>query len=83
MIWTAALLYQITDKVDYQLFVEQKLEDLLDCQENEGISLFDGSLLKGMFYRDEEKKKFFNISIIRQENIFMLMLWQKHKKNSD
>ncbi len=80
MIWTAALLYQITDKVDYQLFVEQKLEDLLDCQENEGISLFDGSLLKGMFYRDEEKKVFQHFNHQAREHLYAYALAEAQKK---
>lgn len=83
MIWTAALLYQITDKVDYQLFVEQKLEDLLDCQENEGISLFDGSLLKGMFYRDEEKKVFQHFNHQAREHLYAYALAEAQKIVTD
>lgn len=83
MIWTAALLYQITDKVDYQLFAEQKLVELLDCQENEGISLFDGSLLKGMFYRDEEKKVFQHFNHQAREHLYAYALAEAQKIVTD
>lgn len=83
MIWTAALLYQITDKVDYQLLVEQKLVELLACQETDGISLFDGTLLKGMFYRDEKKKVFQHFNHQAREHLYAYAMTEAQKIITD
>ncbi|MGX7011639.1 glycoside hydrolase family 9 protein [Lactococcus cremoris] len=83
MIWTAALLYQITDKVDYQLLVEQKLVELLACQETDGISLFDGTLQKGMFYRDEKKKVFQHFNHQAREHLYAYAMTEAQKIITD
>lgn len=56
LIWTNSLMYQATGKSFFIIETEKLLPKLLMCQEQTGISLDDGTLLQGFFYRDEQKK---------------------------
>lgn len=53
MIWNGCQLYCLTESSMYQNYVKTWAEDLLKCQEREGLRLYDSTLLKGFFYRDE------------------------------
>lgn len=55
IIWTASLMMQITEEEMYLEDIHEFLPQLLECQEQKGIMLSTGDVLKGFFYRDEQK----------------------------
>jgi hypothetical protein len=70
MSWTAALMYQLTNEDSYQEQMAEWFTALLQCQETEGISLEDGQILKGMFYRDDTKKVFQHFNHQAREHLY-------------
>lgn len=56
MSWTSSLLFQLTNEVMYQENAVKYTGELLLCQESEGLTLEDGTTLKGFFYRDERRQ---------------------------
>ncbi|WP_424685690.1 glycoside hydrolase family 9 protein [Enterococcus sp.] len=70
LVWTSALMYQITQKAEYQQQMLVWLDDLLQCQETKGILLFDGQKLRGFFYRDETQKVIQHFNHQAREHLF-------------
>ena len=70
MVWTNSLLYQVTQEESYRKQLLTLLPQLIACQENQGIALFDGRLLKGMFYRDESHKVFQHFNHQAREHLY-------------
>lgn len=56
MVWTSCTLYKLTWQNQYADYAKQWADQLLECQEHDGIELFDQTLLKGFFYRDSTHK---------------------------
>ncbi|GAB2028056.1 glycoside hydrolase family 9 protein [Lactovum odontotermitis] len=83
MIWTSALMYQLTDKPYYRENVEKRLAELLACQETEGIQLSDGTTLRGMFYRDESRKIFQHFNHQAREHLYAYALEEARKVVQD
>jgi hypothetical protein len=83
MVWTSSLLYQVTGKGSYRLEAEQRLKELLLCQESQGIPLDDGSLLKGMFYRDESRKVFQHFNHQAREHLYAYAFEEAQKTIED
>lgn len=52
MVWSSCILYQLTNEINYAQNAKKWADELLKCQECDGIELFDKSVLKGFFYRD-------------------------------
>ncbi|MGM0123121.1 hypothetical protein IGI37_000487 [Enterococcus sp. AZ194] len=69
MSWTAALMFQLTQETEYKEQMSQWFNELLECQEK-GIELFDGTVLKGMFYRDETHKVFQHFNHQAREHLY-------------
>ncbi|MDT2660106.1 glycoside hydrolase family 9 protein [Enterococcus hulanensis] len=72
MSWTAALMYQLTAEETYQEQMTEWFDELLTCQEQTGLKLFDGTILKGMFYRDETHKVFQHFNHQAREHLYAL-----------
>lgn len=72
MSWTAALMYQLTGEKNYQQQMNEWFGELLSCQERLGIKLSDGTILKGMFYRDETHKVFQHFNHQAREHLYAL-----------
>ncbi|MGG5371304.1 glycoside hydrolase family 9 protein [Enterococcus sp. AZ196] len=72
MAWTAALMYQLTIEDNYQEQMTEWFEPLLECQEQEGLQLTDGTVLKGMFYRDETHNVFQHFNHQAREHLYAL-----------
>ena len=72
MSWTAALMYQLTGEKTYQQQMNEWFEELLSCQERLGLKLSDGTILKGMFYRDETHKVFQHFNHQAREHLYAL-----------
>ena len=72
MAWAEALMYQLTEDVTYQEQMIEWFNDLLDCQEKVGLELTDGTMLKGMFYRDETHKVFQHFNHQAREHLYAL-----------
>ncbi|MHC5215536.1 glycoside hydrolase family 9 protein [Enterococcus sp. LJL128] len=70
MSWTAALMYQLTADSSYYKQMTGWFEELLECQEHEGIQLDDGTILKGMFYRDERHQVFQHFNHQAREHLY-------------
>ncbi|MDH6363352.1 hypothetical protein M2139_000228 [Enterococcus sp. PF1-24] len=83
LVWTSALLYQITKKADYLEKMQAWLKDLLACQEKQGIELFDGQVLRGMFYRDEQQQVFQHFNHQAREHLFAYALAEAKKVVKD
>lgn len=79
MVWTSSLMYQLTGEEHYRETAEKRLAELLDCQETKGISLFDGTSLKGMFYRDEKKQIFQHFNHQAREHLYAYALDEAQK----
>lgn len=62
--------YQITNDASYLEIVIEFMNRMLNCQESVGIKLFDGTELKGMFYRDEGHKVFQHFNHQAREMLF-------------
>lgn len=72
MSWTAALMYQLTAEETYQEQMTEWFDELLTCQEQTGLDLSDGTILKGMFYRDETHKVFQHFNHQAREHLYAL-----------
>lgn len=72
MSWTAALMYQLTEEAGYQAQMTGWFDALLTCQEQAGLELSDGTMLKGMFYRDETHKVFQHFNHQAREHLYAL-----------
>lgn len=48
--------YLITKDEKYLSIVIEFMNRMINCQESKGLELFDGTILKGMFYRDASHK---------------------------
>ncbi|EOH77501.1 glycoside hydrolase family 9 protein [Enterococcus malodoratus] len=72
MAWTAALMYQLTEEEDYREQMTEWFDGLLSCQEQAGLELSDGTLLNGMFYRDETHKVFQHFNHQAREHLYAL-----------
>lgn len=72
MSWTAALMYQLTEEAGYQAQMTGWFDALLTCQEQTGLELSDGTMLKGMFYRDETHKVFQHFNHQAREHLYAL-----------
>ena len=70
LVWTSALMFQVTKDELYRQRLLTFLPELLACQERQGIALFDGRLLKGMFYRDESHKVFQHFNHQAREHLY-------------
>ncbi|MBP1045013.1 glycoside hydrolase family 9 protein [Enterococcus sp. BWM-S5] len=85
--WTSALMYQLFSEDNYQKEALQRFEQLLLCQEKEGLVLADGRLLKGMFYRDETCKVFQHFNHQAREHLYaqafeeMMTAFPAHEKH--
>jgi len=62
--------YTITNKESYLLIAIEFMDKLLACQEINGIELFDGKRLSGMFYRDEQHRVFQHFNHQSREMLF-------------
>lgn len=89
MAWTAALMYQLTEEEDYREQMTEWFDGLLSCQEQAGLELSDGTLLKGMFYRDETYKVFQHFNHQAREHLYALAFEEvlaaspKHEKGDE
>lgn len=89
MAWTAALMYQLTEEEDYREQMTEWFDGLLSCQEQAGLELSDGTLLKGMFYRDETHKVFQHFNHQAREHLYALAFEEvlaaspKHEKGDE
>ena len=70
LVWTSSLMYQVTNQEKYRTDCISWLNQLMDCQERTGIELFDGSQLRGMFYRDEQKQVFQHFNHQAREHLY-------------
>uniref|UniRef100_UPI002AA93808 glycoside hydrolase family 9 protein n=1 Tax=uncultured Enterococcus sp. TaxID=167972 RepID=UPI002AA93808 len=70
MAWTSALMYQLFNEEKYQEEALRRFEALQLCQEKEGLLLTDGTVLKGMFYRDETHKVFQHFNHQAREHLY-------------
>ncbi|WP_236674802.1 glycoside hydrolase family 9 protein [Enterococcus sp. BWR-S5] len=70
MAWTSALMYQLFNEEKYQEEALRRFEELQLCQEKEGLLLTDGTVLKGMFYRDETHKVFQHFNHQAREHLY-------------
>ena len=70
MSWTASLMYQLTQEDMYKNQMKDWFETLLLCQESEGILLLNGTVTKGMFYRDETHKVFQHFNHQAREHLY-------------
>lgn len=68
--WTSALMYQLFTEEKYQEEALRRFEELLLCQEKEGLLLADGTRLKGMFYRDETHNVFQHFNHQAREHLY-------------
>lgn len=62
--------YQITKDKKYIDIAVEFMNHMLECQESEGLELFDGTKLKGMFYRDERHVAFQHFNHQARESMF-------------
>ncbi|MGX7417273.1 glycoside hydrolase family 9 protein [Carnobacterium gallinarum] len=53
MSWSSSLLFKLTGEEYYAEKARNYMDEMLECQENKGLQLHNGELLKGFFYRDE------------------------------
>ncbi|HCM85168.1 MULTISPECIES: glycoside hydrolase family 9 protein [Enterococcus] len=89
MAWTAALMYQLTEEEDYREQMTEWFDGLLSCQEQAGLELSDGTLLKGMFYRDETHKVLQHFNHQAREHLYALAFEEvlaaspKHEKGDE
>lgn len=81
MVWSSCTLYQLTGQALYANYANKWADDLLTCQEGEGIELFDRTLLKGFFYRDSKHKVIQHFNHQSREHLYakaLDMLVQTH-----
>lgn len=89
MSWTAALMHQLTGEAVYQEQMTEWFEELLRCQEQAGLELSDGTMLKGMFYCDESHKVFQHFNHQAREHLYALAFEEvlaaspKHEKRTE
>lgn len=62
--------YFITKNEKYLTTVIEFMNRMISCQESKGLKLFDGTLLKGMFYRDISHKVFQHFNHQAREMLF-------------
>lgn len=68
--WTASLLFGLTKEEHYKEHAITWFEQLLQCQEQNGVVLDNGERLKGMFYRDETHTVFQHFNHQAREHLF-------------
>lgn len=62
--------YQLTKNGKYLSVLIEFMNRMINCQESEGITLNDKTVLKGMFYRDSEHKVFQHFNHQAREALF-------------
>lgn len=70
--WASSMLYQLTAQEQYKLMASEYIEYMLGCQEDQGLQLDDGTLLKGFFYRDESHKIIQHFNHQAREHLFAM-----------
>lgn len=86
--WASSMLYQLTNKKVYRDNANQYVNELLKCQEVQGIKLDDGTVLKGFFYRDEKHQVIQHFNHQAREHLYAMALdaiieTQKDNSNYD
>lgn len=74
MVWSGCQLYRLTYSDIYQEYVKKWVKDLLECQEIDGIPLYDQTLLKGFFYRDEKHQVIQHFNHQSREHLYICAL---------
>lgn len=74
MIWSCCQLYHLTQLPIYQKYARKWSVELLNCQEIKGLELFDGSLLRGFFYRDESHQVIQHFNHQAREHLYIAAL---------
>lgn len=70
IVWTAAQLYDLTQTPSYQQDALQAGQRLLTYQETDGLTLDDGQVIRGAFYRDETHQVFQHFNHQAREHLF-------------
>ena len=73
-IWAASLIYTQRPEPRFAESAVVFAEQLLRCQEREGIQTEDGLIIKGFFYRDETRKTIVHFSHQARDQIFVQAL---------
>ncbi|WP_225048249.1 glycoside hydrolase family 9 protein [Lacticaseibacillus kribbianus] len=66
----SALLYKLTGEAKYAARAADFLNQMLSAQEQDGIALFDGRTLKGMFYRNNQHRVFTHFNHQSREQLY-------------
>jgi len=70
MVQSACALYQLTGRDAYAKYAQQWVARLIACQEQTGIRLFDGQILKGFFYRSHAHRVVQHFNHQAREHIY-------------
>ncbi|MBC1798375.1 endoglucanase [Listeria booriae] len=74
--FSAAMLYQITQDSKYEAHLTTFLENMLACQEQDGITGDNGTTYAGFFYRNKEHKIIQHFNHQAREHLYLLALEQ-------
>lgn len=70
--WASSMLYQLTSQDQYKSNASKYMQEMVKCQEDTGIELDDGTLLKGFFYRDEKHKVIQHFNHQAREHLYAM-----------
>lgn len=70
MIWCAAQMHAALGDERYLTDMDRWVPALVDCQERDGIACNNGSVLRGMFYRDETHRVFQHFNHQAREHLY-------------
>ncbi|MFF2093214.1 glycoside hydrolase family 9 protein [Paenibacillus sp. NPDC058174] len=72
--WTASMLYRSTGDERYAVHAAKFIGYVLESQEQEGLSLDDGTTIAGFFYRNPDKKVVQHFNHQAREHLYLLAL---------
>ncbi|WP_201003220.1 glycoside hydrolase family 9 protein [Paenibacillus glycanilyticus] len=77
--WAASMLYEATGNTRYADKAAEFIAYVLECQEQEGILLDDGTMLAGFFYRHPDKRVVQHFNHQAREHLYLMALAAVHK----